>query len=116
MVTTAAPAHVPLYSCDEKFATVARPVRALLFGEMVRRAAPIMEHYQSDLFHDAMWINENVHGECAFDWSIRPTGTCLSDSPDPATNDVAIAAAAVRYRVELVIERSTWTAIFTRVS
>lgn len=112
---------VRLYGWIDDFAEGARPIRAILFGEMVRRATPIMEHFQSDLFHDAIWINENVNGVTAFDWLIRPSGTNLSANPDPTLNDARIGVkigageGAAFYRIELISEDGYWSALFTNV-
>lgn len=32
-------------------------VRAKVFGELVKLTHPILEHYHSDLYHDANWLN-----------------------------------------------------------
>lgn len=55
-------------------------VKAILFGELVSLAAPIQEHYQSDLYHDALWVNEFVTGPCTFWFSVGPWGTSIDNS------------------------------------
>lgn len=106
-----------------------RPIRALLFGEMVRRATPLMHQFQSDLFHDAVWLEDRLLGEQSFDWLVRPSGTNLSDEPDPAKNMAHIGVGigpgdtAVFYRVRLWCDKGNyparpegyWCADFTSV-
>lgn len=57
-------------------------VRALLFGHMVKLAKPIVQEYQSDLYHDAMWLAENVTGARTFEWLVRPSGTNIDGSAE----------------------------------
>lgn len=57
----------------------------LLFGELVKLAQPIVEHYHSDLWHDAAWIREHiptsmaVGGAYAFVYGVRDTGTSIGE-------------------------------------
>jgi hypothetical protein len=48
---------------------------ALLFGAMADIAVPIVTHYRSDLYHDAMYLRETVSPTCWFYWVVRPYGT-----------------------------------------
>lgn len=53
-------------------------VRQFVFAEMVKLAAPVLTHYHSDLYHDALWLNEHVNGTRAvFAWSFNGTGTTI---------------------------------------
>lgn len=57
-------------------------LRARVFGELVRIAGTVMEAYQSDLWHDAAWIRENVTGpESTFYWSVNASGTSIGVEP-----------------------------------
>lgn len=49
-------------------------VRPLLFGQMLVRAKPIVQHYASDLYHDAMKIAA-ITGPTTFWWGPRECGT-----------------------------------------
>lgn len=113
--------RIRLYGYVDNFAEGSRPIRALLFGEMVRRAMPVMHEYQSDLFHDALWIEEYVNGPTTFDWLIRPSGTNLSTHPDPSQNMARIGVrigagdGAVFYVVNVDVDRGMWFATFTEI-
>jgi hypothetical protein len=98
---------VRLYGWEPNWAQAKRPVLALLFGHMVRRATPVMHEYQSDLYHDALWLEQHCVPGTSFDWLVRPSGTNLSTHPDTHQNcahiGVRIGAGpgAVLYRVTL---------------
>ena len=88
-------------------------IRALLFGQLVIRATPVVQEYVSDLFHDANWITEHVTGPCTFDWLARTSGTNIDES---ARIQVQIGApGAVFYRVQVIEERGMWSAVFTQI-
>lgn len=56
--------------------------RAASFGELVKLAIPHIKHYHSDLFHDAVWLENNMSGESfAFYWSVSDTGTSIGTEP-----------------------------------
>jgi hypothetical protein len=84
-------------------------VRALLFGELLKRAQPI-EHYPSDLYHDAHWIAEHVTGAMTFYWAARTWGSDIGTDRDLVA---AAAAGKVVYRVELTCDRGEWSVAFT---
>lgn len=56
-------------------------VTALLFGQMVQRTVGVVEHYHSDLFHDAQWVAKHVKGEMSFYWAPRTWGTYIGLDP-----------------------------------
>lgn len=81
-------------------------VKAVTFGAMVELSKDRVKHYVSDLWHDALWVNEVIQGPMSFDWVARESGTFigesvkhikLSDWPD-----------AVKYRLEIVNERDKY--------
>lgn len=52
--------------------------RSLVFGELVKIAAPVMVTFHSDLFHDATWLQEHMTGrEFEFYWSVNHSGTSI---------------------------------------
>lgn len=57
-------------------------IRAGLFGVLVELAQPVVEHYQSDLWHDATFIREipmaQLVGHVELWFHARASGTCLS--------------------------------------
>lgn len=50
-------------------------IRAKTFAEMLKLAHGRVQFYTSDLFHDALWLRENVTEPCSFDWITRESGT-----------------------------------------
>jgi hypothetical protein len=65
-------------------------VRAALFGVLAELAAPVVEHYWSDLYRDAQYLMEFVTGDSvrsevashgcytqSFDYAVRSHGTSL---------------------------------------
>lgn len=59
--------------------SIAGSCRAMILGQLIKLAAPHVEHYHSDFYHDAMWIQANVRGECLFYFSFDDYGTDLSE-------------------------------------
>jgi hypothetical protein len=52
-------------------------MRAQLFGALVERAAPLVEHYHSDLFRDAQWLMEHLSGPLVFWFGADVCGTAI---------------------------------------
>jgi hypothetical protein len=45
---------------------------------MVELAQPTIRAYHGDLYHDALWLNENANGDSyVFYWSFDETGTAI---------------------------------------
>lgn len=51
-------------------------MKARLFGHMVQLVQPILQHYQSDLYHDALAV-EKMNWQGNFYYLANATGTCL---------------------------------------
>jgi hypothetical protein len=116
------PDRVHLHGLSENFNDMARPVRATLFGEMVRRAAPIIKAYHSDLYHDAEWLTENLNGQTTFDWLVRRSGTHLGVGPQNDGNGALIWAYRMGtepgdqlWRITVRCDRGMWVADFVRL-
>jgi hypothetical protein len=78
-------------------------------GEMVKRSDRV-EHYPSDLYHDALWIATNVNGPATFYWAPRTWGTDIgTDRTLVGTPD----GGKVLYRVDLFCEQGLWSVAFT---
>lgn len=82
-------------------------VRALVFGKMVELGKNRIERYQSDLFHDALWLKEMLNGPMQFDWIARHSGTfignvCSQVKAEDYEN-------SVYYRFEIIEEDRKWT-------
>jgi len=96
---------------------LARSMRAILFGHMVRRATPVMAWFQSDLYHDANWLTENVTGPITFDWAVYESGTSVGDSARYIAT--LNRTSAVLYSVEVSLTGGRvirWQATFTQLS
>lgn len=78
----------------------ARSIRALLFGELVKRATPI-ESYHSDLFHDALWIDKYVTGEFTWYWMVHDSGTHIGTDLAAAVHVYGSHSTSVYYRISL---------------
>ncbi len=91
---------VRLFGQTSTWAADEASVKALLFGHLANRAQPVVEHYRSDLYHDAMWLHEQVSGPTSFEWSCRQSGTHigtdLRDVVKGNTGDDTVAMWAVR--------------------
>lgn len=86
-------------------------VRALLFGEMVKRAIPVVQHYLSDLYHDVRYIDKYVTGPCVFWYMPREWGVNIGMDRDLVIylrDDIH-----ALYRVEITCEDRVWWATFT---
>jgi hypothetical protein len=78
MPTSTSTFHTPVRSTDPTFPAHRESFRAHLFATLLDLAVPIVEHYRSDLFHDAGWVREHVTGNPLVFWfGARSTGTNL---------------------------------------
>lgn len=106
---------VRLYGWVTEWADAASPVRALLFGQMVRRAIPVVEQYHSDLFHDAQWVAANVNGACEFLWMVRMCGTNIANSAE-VQERISSREPRVLYHVALTMDASgCWWVTFSEL-
>jgi hypothetical protein len=104
---------VRLTNGDFKEEGEARSIRALLFGAMLDRAEPIVQHYRSDLYHDALWINEFIHGEFTWYWMLRQHGTHVGTDLSEAVKVFGRNDYNVYFKVTLVRDRTAnWNVIF----
>ena len=81
-------------------------IRALTFGVMVELSDGVIQHYQSDLYHDAKWLEQNLVGPMSFEWVARESGTFIGASAE--TCDLDQWAGAIKYRFELLNEENKW--------
>lgn len=92
-------------------------VRATLFGELVKLAAPVIEHYHSDLFHDARWIEEHVDGApMSFDFVARPCGTYIGVDVEAMREALVLKPTDRAYRVAITHDRLEVVATITELS
>jgi hypothetical protein len=55
--------------------------KAIIFEKMMELALPIVKHYRSDFYHDAMYLNNLEDRPTVFYYAIRETGTSIFDAP-----------------------------------
>lgn len=76
-------------------------VKAHLFGQMVRRARPIHEHYLGDIYHDALWIDKRYNEvPFSFTWGFSESHTSIGDDTDEA-RQIVLDFNEVVYRIEV---------------
>ncbi len=74
-------------------------VRALTFAKMMDLGRDRIKFYQSDLYHDALWLNEYVNGPTEFEWVARESGTHIGETAKIVKDDDW--ADSARYRFEI---------------
>ncbi len=74
-------------------------VRATLFAKMLDLGRDRIKFYQSDLFHDALWLNQEVNGPTTFEWVARESGTHIGETAKIVKDDDW--ADSARYRFEI---------------
>lgn len=63
-------------------ATDVRPALSAVFGELVKLATPVLGSYHSDLYHDALWLDQHATGPVfVFYWSVDRSGTTIGTQP-----------------------------------
>lgn len=91
--------------------TMSFSVRAKLFGVLVQLAAPVVEHYHGDLYHDVHWLDEHVEGPMHFFYGIRDTGTGIGTDRDLVTSHNTLA-----WRIDLTVSpRGKWEVHLTAI-
>lgn len=82
-------------------------VKAKVFGQMVLLGQDRIKHYKSDLYHDALWL-ENFMGPGQFDWVARESGTFIGASAAYCNLDDW--DKPIKYRFEIIQEDlGKWT-------
>lgn len=59
---------------------ITESVRAMVFGELIRLVRPVLEAYESDLYHDALWLQtfaNDMRSEITFYYSFNNSGTSI---------------------------------------
>lgn len=90
-----------LWGWSETFDATALHQR--IFGYLVQLATPVVKEYHGDLFHDAMWLRENLTGPGAFLYCVRHSGTHIG--PNAHLMIEGLAYDAVLYNIEVFVER-----------
>lgn len=62
----------------ESDSTDIAPAASLVFGELVKLAAPILTSYHGDLYHDAAWLQKYMKGPTfTFFYAVDEAGTSI---------------------------------------
>ena len=64
-----------LHVRDESMLPTHLPAR--VFAILVELACPVIKSYWSDLYHDAIWVCDQVKGPAEFIYGVRETGTTI---------------------------------------
>lgn len=90
-----------VYPNDEKH--VIMKLRIMLFGVLAQIAFPVVKQFQSDLYHDVHWIDQNVNGPMFFNYSVDEWGTYIG------TDDYVLTGRKIPYRVFITGDLGKWT-------
>lgn len=74
-------------------------VRATTFAKMVELAKDKIQYYISDLYHDALWLNQELNGPGEFEWVVRESGTWIGETAKIIKEDTY--APFTRYKFEI---------------
>lgn len=55
-------------------------IRALTYGKMIELARDTVQYYISDLYHDALWLNQELIEPGEFQWIARESGTWIGET------------------------------------
>jgi hypothetical protein len=86
------------------------PAKGLMFGKLVDLSIEVVQHYRSDYYHDAKWIQEHVDGPSTFYYGFREWGTSIGTDPKLVAygNDKL-------FRVDLVLSEHEWFVVLTEM-
>lgn len=108
-MTTTTPIPADHFLCFED--GISYSVRAKVFGVLVRLAAPIVDHYHGDLYHDAHWLDDHVEGPMHFYFGVRDTGTAIGTD-----RDLIVKYNTDAWRIDLTVTpRGKWEAHLTAI-
>lgn len=86
--------------------------RARLFGELVKRVAPIVENYVSDLFHDANYLTNHIkHSGDWFYYAIDEWGTHIGTS-----RHIFDHRKTAQYNVTIQQDKGIWSVLILDVT
>jgi hypothetical protein len=110
-MTSTTPPTVPASTFLRYDDEITDSVRAALFGVLVQLAAPVVEHYQGDLYHDVHWIDRHVTGPASFYYGVRDTGTGIGSDRQLVTDHNTQA-----WQIDLTVSaRGKWDTTVTRI-
>jgi hypothetical protein len=92
--------------------TVPTSVRSGLFGELCKLAWPFIEHYHSDLYHDARWLDTYVLEPMVLFYSANDCGTVIGCEE----RYVRLRGSGGLWRIELTVTpRGRWEVHITEL-
>ena len=59
-----------------------RPILSLLWGRLLVLTGDTVKFYRSDLYYDALWMEEYANEPCEFYFGTRETGTQIGTDED----------------------------------
>lgn len=95
-----------LVYCD-KWEDAASSVKAFVFEKMLTLGRDTIKHYNSDLYHDAVWLEKNLDGELNFEWIARESGTHIGDAAE-SLKDYNLGSSAIRYKFNVYHDGHRW--------
>lgn len=88
----------------ESFKSHDSSIRAFVFEEIVKLTDGVVDHYRSDLFHVALWIERNLHDADVFFVGIRDTGLDV----DRDSDDVWVEHNPAIYKFTITGDQGRW--------
>lgn len=80
-----------------------------IFGSLVALSQPVLERYQGDLYHDAVWIHKCDVAPSEFWFAVRNQGTHLYESSADILSVMRNWPEAIVYHCTLVEDDGHWT-------
>lgn len=86
-----------------------------VFAELLQLAQPVVEHYHSDLYHDAIWLKDNLPNlmDDGFYFGIRTHGTHIGTDRRLIQNYNAVTFHITFARTDSLLH--PWTMTITKV-
>lgn len=92
-------------------------IKALTFGILVELSEGRIENYRSDLWHDALWIEQYITGPTTFEWVVRDWGTHIGEAAAGFNYDVfGSSETVIKYRFEIEDNDGRWKIVIWEAS
>lgn len=82
---------------EDSWSNARKTILAAVFKHMYRLSKPVLQHFEGDLFHDALWLHANVTGPGVIFYGFNNSGTAI----DFDLRSVAIQGRDYIYRLDL---------------
>lgn len=83
-------------------------VRQRTFGRLVDLAHDIVEHYRSDFYHDAQWLEKHLVGPMTFYYGADSYGTAIGTD-----RDLVAQMREKVWRIDIGFDNREWTFLAT---